>query len=1257
MTLQSLRYLSMTAFVHLHVHSDYSLGTGASKVKDLVARAKAVGIPAFALTDTANMHGALSFSKEAVGAGVQPIVGTKLWTEVEIPGGDKLPCSLILLAQTDKGYLNVCTLIEESWLPQPQRDGSEAVNRNGGNPTVRFERIVEEGALADVIVLTGGHDGLLRRLIEKGLATDANDRLVALAQAAPGRVYVEFCRNEKPDAAAHAVEDVLFDLAKAGGLPVVATTEVFYSVVERHASFDLLRAIREKGHVTVGDGQVEGTRTFHLRSAEEMATLFADMPEAVANTIKVARRCAFKVEGRSPILPPFPCEGGRSEADEMASQARAGLETRLLHLRVPEENQGAYYERLEFEIGVIQSMGFSGYFLIVSDFIRWALANEIPVGPGRGSGAGSLVAYALRITDLDPLAFGLLFERFLNPDRVSMPDFDIDFCQDRRGEVIKYVRERYGSEHVSSIITFMEIKAKAALSDVGRILRHVDRGGYGFGEIKSITKLIPKDPDPFNPLKLKAIYETVPSFAKEIDGWDKKTVKEGDTEKVVDYVNQDKKARYELLLKQSQAIEGLYRNSSSHAAGIVISGLPIREVVPVGFDDDPKTNMRVCQFNMKDAEASGLVKFDFLGLTTLSIIREATTHVRDFNGYKDFDASHVPLDDPEVYQLFEKGQTTGVFQFESEGMRRNLRDMKPTRIEDLIAANALYRPGPMEMFPIYNNCKNGVADPDYPEPKHLTSKVLEETFGIMVYQEQVMQIAREVSGYTLAQADLLRRAMGKKIKAEMEAQRARFVEGAVANGVEAKHAEDLFALIEKFASYGFNKSHSAAYAVIAYRTAYLKCKFRAAFYAAQLSYEDAPEQWSNIKDEMDALGVVLLPFDINQSKRRFAPERLPDGSEAVRMGLLAIKGLSSNLDALEKIRAESGPFKDLQEFSRRAGHLFNKANIDQMVAAGCFDSLDSNRARTSAILHWLAKGPKPSNDQSSLFGGSALEIQIPKALMETREWDNRAEREFLAVGFYFNAHPLDLYRARSRKHGVRMLWKIEQAMLERKIAELDGTVPNGVCLAGMVEHYEKVRSRNGREYFNVKIKEKGSPPYWLKYFESRYERNAQSFKEIERLLRTAQESHTPIVVYPKFSLNHTTKEMTVWPSRFALINEALADIRSDMTIELDERVWAPVGGDLQKIERLKANRALAPADIEATCKELAAKATAQDSERLLDMLAPLRSDDEGAVQINVVLRYSGMTQNKMVPGRYRIDDGFQGRLRSLQTFSGMQDVA
>ncbi|MEQ8586230.1 MAG: DNA polymerase III subunit alpha [Thalassobaculaceae bacterium] len=974
-------------FVHLRVHSAYSLAEGAIHAKQLVKLAKQNNMPAVAMTDSGNMFGALEFAVTAAGEGVQPIVGVQLNirrpVETErrglrvVGGRDVMPDQLPLIAQNEAGYRNLMSLVSQSFL---DGTGEEA-------PQISLEDM--EGRTDGLIALTGGIKGAVGRLLLEGRRDDAEAMLATLGKLFPGRLYIELQRHFLDEE--NRIEPTLLELAYGRDLPLVATNDVFFADPGMHEPHDVLLCIAQS--TTIGNPKRWRVTPHHrFKTAEEMRDLFSDIPEALDNTLVIARRCAVMPEKLAPILPRFDTEGGRTEAEELRAQAEEGLEGRLAaHVYTAdlddagrEEAARPYRERLAMELGIIEQMGFPGYFLIVSDFIKWAKAHEIPVGPGRGSGAGSLVAYSLLITDLDPLRWGLLFERFLNPERVSMPDFDIDFCQDRRDEVIRYVQEKYGRDRVAQIITFGKLQARAALRDVGRVLE------MPYGQVDRICKLVPNNPA--NPVTLEQALETEEDLRAQRDA----------DENVAN------------LIKTALKLEGLYRNSSTHAAGVVIGDRPLDHLVPLYRD--PRSDMPVTQFNMKWVEQAGLVKFDFLGLKTLTVLQRAVDHLKERG--VEIDLSQVPLDDGPTYAMLAKGESTGVFQLESSGMRDVLRRLRPDRFEDIIALVALYRPGPMANIPKYIACKHGEEQPDYMHP--VLEPVLKETFGIMIYQEQVQQAAQRLSGYTLGGADLLRRAMGKKIKAEMDAQREKFVNGAVEQGVDKAQASGIFDQIAAFAGYGFNKSHAAAYALVSYHTAYLKANHPVEFLAASMTYDMGNTDKLNVfRQELQKLGIDLLPPDINRSRRDFAVERKEDGTYGIRYALAAIKNVGgSAMDALVETREEGGPFKSLSDFTERADPTqVNKRLLENLVRAGAFDQIHKNRAELFesleiVIRHVSAAASERESNQVSLFaieGGASQEPDI--RLKHRPEWPqmDRLKEEFDALGFYLSAHPLDAY--------------------------------------------------------------------------------------------------------------------------------------------------------------------------------------------------------------------------------------------------------
>ncbi|WP_408593206.1 DNA polymerase III subunit alpha [Paracoccus marcusii] len=991
-------------FIHLRTHSEHSLLEGAIPVGKLPSLAFEAGMPAVALTDTNNMFAALEFSVKARDKGIQPIIGCQVTLMAEATG------PVVLLAQNQAGWMNLMALSTCLYL----REG-------GALPHVTVDELCAKAE--GLICLTGGATGPLGLLIAQGQMPKAEALVDQLAASFGDRLYVELQRhpgeNGQLMAAEAASEGGLVDLAYAKGLPLVATNDVYFPKTTMYEAHDALICIAEKAYVDQSQPRRRLTPQHYFKSAEEMAVLFADLPEAIENTVEIARRCAFAVSKHAPILPRF----ADDEVTELRRQAHAGLAERLKvipHAVTVEE----YTARLDFELGIIEQMGFPGYFLIVADFIHWAKEQGIPVGPGRGSGAGSLVAYALTITDLDPLRYNLLFERFLNPERVSMPDFDIDFCMDRREEVIRYVQGKYGADKVGQIITFGALLSKAAVRDVGRVLQ------LPFGQVDRLSKMIPVEGvKPVSIAKARA---------------DEPRLREAAREEVV--------AR---LLDYAEQLEGLYRNASTHAAGVVIGDRPLDQLVPLYRD--PASDMPATQFNMKWVEQAGLVKFDFLGLKTLTVIQNAVDLINGqgrplhiaADGRQLYDPAPgtenqinlIPLDDKASYDLFASARTVAVFQVESSGMMDALRRMKPTCIEDIVALVALYRPGPMENIPTYCEVKNGLRDLESIHPT--IDDILAETQGIIVYQEQVMQIAQVMAGYSLGGADLLRRAMGKKIAAEMAKERPKFVQGAVANGVPEKKAGEVFDLLEKFANYGFNKSHAAAYAVVSYQTAWLKANHPVEFMAAVMNCDiHLTDKLAVYKRECDRMGIEIVPPCVNRSAPTFTV-----GPGRIHYALGALKGVG--LEAMRLIhdaRADQ-PFRDIHDLARRTDmKRVGKRPLEMLARAGAFDGLDDNRARVMKSLDGLvawsaAVQSQAASSQTSLFGGGE-DLPPPRAPL-SGIWlpTEKLGEEHKAVGFYLSGHPLDDYLPALRRKKVMTLAEISQDALNGPlVAQIAGTV-------------------------------------------------------------------------------------------------------------------------------------------------------------------------------------------------------------------------
>jgi DNA polymerase-3 subunit alpha len=971
--------VSDAPFVHLHVHSSYSLLEGALKIGRLADLAKADRQPALALTDTDNMFGALEFSEKLASSGIQPIVGCCFSIDFgDQPRDPRNPVHhralprIVLLAAREDGYRRLMKLSSRGFLESPANEP----------PHIRVDWLA--GGAEGLIALTGGPSGALDRAIANGQLDVAQSRAAVLHALFGDRLYVELQRHDLPEE--RATEPHLIDIAYAQSLPLVATNEPFFATPKDYESHDALICIAE-GRLLAETDRRQLTPQHYFKSRAEMATLFSDLPEAIANTVEIAQRCAHRPRTLKPILPRF-TSGDADEGVELRKRAREGLEGRIaLHGLAPNVTRAEYDERLDFEIEVIERMKYPGYFLIVADFIQWAKSHDIPVGPGRGSGAGSLVAYALTITDLDPIRFGLLFERFLNPERVSMPDFDIDFCQDRRDEVIRYVQDRYGRDQVAQIITFGTLQARGVLRDVGRVLE------MPYGQVDKLCKLVPQNPA--NPVTLARAIEDEPKLQAERDS------------------NPTVRRAFDI----AQKLEGLTRHASTHAAGIVIGDRPLAELVPLYRD--PKSDMPVTQFNMKWVEPAGLVKFDFLGLKTLTVLKTAVDLLKK-RGIE-IDLSAIPLDDKKTYELLGRAEAVGIFQLESAGMRRALLDMKPDRFEDIIALVALYRPGPMANIPTYCARKHGEEEPDYIHPK--LEEVLKETFGVIVYQEQVMQAAQLLAGYTLGQADLLRRAMGKKIRSEMAAQRKDFVKGATERGVQRSQADAIFDLLERFAEYGFNKSHAAAYALVAYQTAWMKANYPVEFLAASMTLDMGnTDKLAEFRNEAERIGIKLMPPAINRSGRAFDVE-----GSTIFYSLAALKGVGGQaVDSIVAARKDR-PFRDLTDFASRINpRAINKRVLESLAAAGSFDQLDDNRARIMAAVETMMATAQRAHDaaesgQNELFGGPSHREALRMPNADPWPQSERLQREYEAVGFFLTGHPLDDY-AKALKRMQVMNW-------------------------------------------------------------------------------------------------------------------------------------------------------------------------------------------------------------------------------------------
>ena len=997
--------MTFPQFTHLRLHTEYSIVDGLLRVDDVVKAAAKDGQPALAITDLANLFGMVKFYKAARGKGVKPIAGCDVW--ITNDDDREKPSRLLLLVKNKTGYLNLCELLSRAWLTNLYR----------GRAEIRAEWL-EAGAAEGLIALSGAHSGDVGMAIDNGNPAAAERCAQRWAGIFPNHFYIEVQRYGQSNMENHVRQAVA--LAAQLKLPVVATHPAQFLKQEEFIAHEARTCIAE-GEILANRRRVKRFNEQQcFKSQEEMVALFADMPAAVQNSVEIAKRCNLTLELGKPKLPLFPTPDGMSLDDYLVLQAKEGLEERLVQLFPDEEKREAkrahYEERLKFETDTIIKMGFPGYFLIVADFIQWGKNNGVPVGPGRGSGAGSLVAYALKITDLDPLEYNLLFERFLNPERVSMPDFDIDFCQEGRDRVIQYVKDRYGRDAVSQIATFGTMAAKGAVRDVGRVLDM----SYTFCD--GISKLIP-----FKPGKLVTIADALE---------EEPLLKE----------RMEKEEEVKQLLDLAQQVEGITRSIGMHAGGVLIAPGKLTDFCPL-YTQGGDAGV-VSQYDKDDVEAVGLVKFDFLGLTTLTILNLAVNYIKRLDSaLADFDLAKLPLNDRASYELLTKAKTVAVFQLESRGMQGMLKDARPDRFEDIIALVALYRPGPMDLIPDFCRRKHGEKF-DYPDPR--TESILSETYGIMVYQEQVMQMAQVIGGYSLGGADLLRRAMGKKKPEEMAQHRLLFREGAAKNGLSQEKADEIFDLMEKFAGYGFNKSHAAAYALLSYHTAYLKAHHPAAFMAANLSLamDDTDKVKILVEDAVDICGLKILPPDINLSNYRFTPVGEPGKKAAeIRYGLGAVKGSGQNaIEAIIAAREAGGPFKDLFDFVKRVDKKqINRRTIEALIRAGAMDCFGVDRGILIASVNYAmecAGQAEASANQVSLFGDENSDLEPPPEYVKVPPWSEkqRLTEEKSALGFYLSGHLFNAYAEEARKFARTKLASLEPSREPRILAGIITTV-------------------------------------------------------------------------------------------------------------------------------------------------------------------------------------------------------------------------
>ena len=1006
-------------FVPFRILSAYTMLEGAIDPKAMAKLAKERGFPAIAIADRNGLYGAVMFANACKAEGVQPIIGTLLGVARDSEGKqvDYLP----LYAQDEAGYDNLCHLVSKAHLERPLEY----------DPHVGMDDLA--GYTDGLIAFTGASEGAVTRLLAEGQQSHAEAALDRLQALFPERLYIELAR--RGNAVEERAEAALVDLAYARDLPLVATNPANFAEPHMHKAHDAMLCIAGSTHVDAEE-RAKSNPESYVKTYHMMEEAFDDLPEAVENTLVVAQRCAYAPPYRKPILPSLAgdLEG---EARALEEDARKGLEARLEpYGEMSDEQRKVYFDRLQFEVDIINQMGFPGYFLIVADFIKWAKDHDIPVGPGRGSGAGSLVAWALTITDLDPIQLGLLFERFLNPERVSMPDFDIDFCETRRGEVIRYVQQKYGHDHVAQIITFGKLKARAVLRDTGRILQ------MSYGHVDRLCKMVPNHPT--DPWTLPRALNGAADFKAEYDN-------DNEVKRLVDLAMQ---------------LEGFPRNSSTHAAGVVIGDRPLAKLVPLYRD--PRSDMPVTQYDMKNVESSGLVKFDFLGLKTLSVLKKAVDLLK--RREIDIDLSQLPLDDPKVYELMKAGNTVGVFQLESEGMRRTRTAVKPTNFGDIIALVSLYRPGPMDNIPLFGKRKAGEVEIEYPHAK--LEGILAETYGIFVYQEQVMQAAQILAGYSLGDADLLRRAMGKKVQAEMDIQRERFVAGCKeVSGIEKAEANALFDLIDKFAGYGFNKSHAAAYALLAYQTAWLKAHYPEEFYAASMCFDmHQSEKLAIFVDDARRGGITVLPPALNYSEAEYTVEQTDDGY-AVRYALAGIRNVGERaMEAIVKERETAGRFESLKDlFERLPKGSMNSRQLEALISAGALDEFEPNRAKLMANADMLlavadAAERERSSGQAGLFGGEDAAVEDDLRLKDAEDWSlsEARAREKENMGFSFKQHATAAYREIASAQGAR-----SHASL------MSGGVPGGgrmgAVMAVQVEGASKGTTKRGKPFIRAEF--------------------------------------------------------------------------------------------------------------------------------------------------------------------------------------------
>ena len=1034
-------------FNNIKIHTQYSICEGAIKIDDLAEYCKTNKIRSIGLTDSFNLCGALEFSEKLSKAGTQPIIGTQINLKAKNIIG-----KVTLYAKTIEGYKNLTKLSSLSYLNCGQNE----------EPSCRIEDLIVNNK--DLIFLTGNYRDFFGKLFKANKSKNLIEILTLIKENFNNRLYLEVQRHNENEEKNY--ENFILNNSKNLNIPLIATQEVFYIDAEMYEAHDVLRCIGEKNFVD-DKNRFKLSDQHYLKKNSDLKKLYKDIPEALENNYNFHLRFNFKLKKSKPILPSVANSKSHSPEDELSKQAIDGLKNRIKNFIIKKNNikdeekiSKIYMKRLKHEISIINSMDYASYFLIVSDYIKWAKRNSIPVGPGRGSGAGSLVAYSLDITDLDPIEYDLIFERFLNPDRISMPDFDIDFCEEKRDQVFEYLKTKY-KDGVAHIITFGKLKARMALRDVGRVL------GLSYGHVDRLCKMVPFDPS--RPLSLQESIDREPRFKEEVKN----------------------NSKVKKLLELSLKLEGLNRNMATHAAGVVIAGKKLAEQFPLYVDHNSNLILPSTQYDMYSSENAGLVKFDLLGLKTLTVIDKTLKRLKAKN--INLDISKINQNDAKVFSLLSTGETTGLFQLESTGMREAIKQMKPNRFDDIIALVALYRPGPMSNIPIYNDCKNGSKEPDYIHPT--LKEILKPTYGIIIYQEQVMQIAQILAGFTAGEADILRRAMGKKKKAELDKQKERFINGAIKNGIAKDVANFVFTKIEPFAQYGFNKSHAAAYALIAYQTAYLKTYYKEDFIAATMSTElTNTSKLREFVEELKRLKVEIIRPSINKC---FAEFKSINGK--IYYGLGAIKNVGYEaISNIVKEREKNGVFKSFADFVCRVSSKdVNKLQLEGLTKAGVFDEFDADRGKIFNSIPKIIQQIKninndKLNNQTSLFGTDEQEID-DFDFLTSKPWSEkeRLAEEFKSLGFYISNHPLNEYQE-SFEH-LNII----------SYSEFYNNDKNEGLVAGTIMSIQEKKSSKGTPYAIIKFSDqKGEFELFL--FSEILVKNRDKLKESESFVLSLQ---------------------------------------------------------------------------------------------------------------------------------------------------------